>query len=328
MDKQQLLDELKIKVAAGELSKSEVDAALNAEPVVSATPVDSNFHPHLSLQEIIYYIGGAIVFIGLAVMISQNWDAFNSTVRILITLGSALAAYTMGFLFSRREETHKVAQPFFMLSALLLPAGIAVTLYESNSAMNGNIAAVIVSGLSLLVFGVSFSYFKSNLQLFFVSLFSTWLFFAVTGMLAEGAEYYVDQDFFLYRMMVVGVSYLLLGYYTQNNRFNPMSGLYYFFGSFVFLLSGIILGGWTPDQNIFWELVYPFLSLGLVFGSTQVKSRSLLLWGTVFFMAYLIKISAEYFADSLGWPLALIICGLAMIAVGYYAFRIKKEYIT
>jgi membrane-bound ClpP family serine protease len=69
------------------------------------------------------------------------------------------------------------------------------------------------------------------------------------------------------------------------------------------------------------------LSLGIVFLSTQLKSRAMLVWGTIFFMAYLIKISAEYFADSVGWPAALIISGLAMIAVGYYAFRIKKQYI-
>jgi hypothetical protein len=53
----------------------------------------------------------------------------------------------------------------------------------------------------------------------------------------------------------------------------------------------------------------------------------MLLWGTVFFMGYLLKISSEYFVDSIGWPTALMISGLGMIAVAYFAFRIKKQYI-
>jgi hypothetical protein len=328
MDKQQLLNELKDKLASGELSQSELNSVVKATGGPVAEPEQlSKLGEHFTLQEIIFYIGGAVVFIGLAFLISQNWDAFNAVTRILITLGSAVAAYVMAFLFYNRPDTKKVAQPFFLLSALLLPVGIGVSLYESNWNLSGDMAAVLISGLSLIVFAVTLAHFKNNLHLLFVTIFGTWLFFAATGMVAEDSAYYVDQDFFLYRMLVVGVSYLLLGYYFKPSNFGLMSGPYFFFGSFAFLLAAIILGGWTPDQNVFWELVYPILSLGLVFASTKLKSRAMLLWGTVFFMAYLIKISSEYFADSLGWPFALIISGLSMIAVGYYAFRIKKEYI-
>lgn len=327
MDKQQLLKELGEKLASGELNRAEVRTVLDSSMVAPERASDAKTGDHFSLQEIIFYIGGAVVFIGLAFLISQNWDAFNSVTRILITLGSAAAAYVMAFLFYRRPDTQKVAQPFFLLSALLLPVGIAVCLYESNANVSGDTAAVVTSGLSLAVFGAALAYFKTNLHLLFVTIFGTWLFFALTGMVAHDSAYYVDQDFFLYRMLVTGVSYLLLGYYFKASKYEPLSGPYFFFGSFAVLMAGIVLGGWTPNQNVFWELAYPVLSLGLVFLSTRLKSRAMLLFGAMFFMAYLIKISSEYFADSLGWPAALIISGLGMIAVGYYAFRIKKEYL-
>jgi hypothetical protein len=327
MDKQQLLGELRERIQDGSVSKYEVEQlfAVTKEPQAGKDALQR----HVSLQQIIYYIGGAVVFLGLSVLISQNWDAFNTAVRILITLGAAVTAYIMAFMFSKNEDTDGVAQPFFLISALLMPMGIGVAIYESQWSFSGNLSMVLISGLSLIIFATSLKHFKTNLQLLFTIIFSTWLFYAVTGWLVENDTnlYFRDSDFFFYRGFVVGVSYLLLGYYMQGNRYRLMSGPLFFFGSIALLGSAIILGGWTPNQKVIWELIYPLLSLGIVFWSTQTKSKSMLLWGAIFFMGYLVKISSEYFSDSLGWPAALIISGLGMIAVGYFAFRIKKQYI-
>ena len=45
-------------------------------------------------------------------------------------------------------------------------------------------------------------------------------------------------------------------------------------------------------------------------------------------MAYILKITSEYFSSGLGWPLALILAGLAMIGVGYMSISIKKKYLS
>ena len=37
--------------------------------------------------------------------------------------------------------------------------------------------------------------------------------------------------------------------------------------------------------------------------------------------------TSEHFADSLGWPLALVLFGLSMIALSALAFRIDRHYI-
>jgi hypothetical protein len=326
MDKQQLLGELRERIQDGTISKKEVEQlfAVTNEPAGR-----ESLQKHVNLQQIIYYIGGAVVFLGLTFLISQNWYAFNAPARVLITLGAAVAAYAMGFLFSKRDDTVGVSQPFFLISALLMPVGIAVSLYEGKWSLSSNLAMIVVSGLSLIIYGVSLKHFKSNLQLLFTVIFGSWLFFAVTAWLVEAssAPYLGDSDYFFYRAFAVGASYLLLGYYLRETRYAPMAGPLYFFGSIAFLGSALVLGGWTPDQKVAWELVYPLLSLGIVFWSTQAKSQSMLLWGAIFFMGYLVKISSEYFADSIGWPTALMISGLGMIAVGYFAFRIKKQYI-
>jgi hypothetical protein len=66
----------------------------------------------------------------------------------------------------------------------------------------------------------------------------------------------------------------------------------------------------------------------LVYASVHVKSKALLTFGSLFLGAYLVKITSEYFSDSLGWPLALVIAGLLLMAVGYVTLRLKRTYLT
>jgi ABC-type branched-subunit amino acid transport system permease subunit len=74
--------------------------------------------------------------------------------------------------------------------------------------------------------------------------------------------------------------------------------------------------------------VYPLLVFGVIFLSVYVKSKAFLVFGTIFLIAYILKLTSEYFSSGLGWPLALVLAGLAIMAVGYYAVRINKRYLT
>jgi hypothetical protein len=51
-----------------------------------------------------------------------------------------------------------------------------------------------------------------------------------------------------------------------------------------------------------------------------------LIIGTGALVVYIFKITGEYFADSLGWPLALIVAGFAMIAIGSLFVRLNRKY--
>jgi hypothetical protein len=45
-------------------------------------------------------------------------------------------------------------------------------------------------------------------------------------------------------------------------------------------------------------------------------------------MGYILKITGEYFADSLSWPVALMVAGFALIGVGYFTFYLRKKYFS
>jgi hypothetical protein len=76
------------------------------------------------------------------------------------------------------------------------------------------------------------------------------------------------------------------------------------------------------------EILFLGVACGLVFVSTWVKSRTLLLVGTVAILSYIGYFTSENFADAVGWPIALMLFGLLLIGLSAPAFRINRKYIA
>ena len=121
---------------------------------------------------------------------------------------------------------------------------------------------------------------------------------------------------------------MLLGYSFVDTDREVLSGWLYAFGVIGFLGAGLALGDWKPNQSVFWEAVYPGLVFGVIFLSTQIKSRVFLVFGSLALGAYLTKITAEYFSDSLGWAFSLVLVGFLLMGVAFLGVRVNRRYVS
>ena len=64
-----------------------------------------------------------------------------------------------------------------------------------------------------------------------------------------------------------------------------------------------------------------------VYLSAVLHSRTLLAVSTLALLAYTGWFTSEHFADSIGWPLALIVFGIVMIGLSALAVRIDRDYV-
>lgn len=280
----------------------------------------------LGIAEILYYIGGAIVFFGIAILVNQNWRSLDSVTRIVVTLGSSVVAYFVAILFSLRKKTENVGAAFHLISALLMPMGLYITFHEAGFSTSGSGMQSLVSAILFTVYILSLVVFRQTIFSFFSIIFGTWLFFSFTDYLIIGSNTLSGSDFFLYRMLAAGLAYMFLGYYFSGNKKHSLSGFLYGFGIFGFLAAALALGGWKPHQKIIWELIFPAFVFAALFLSVHLKSGSFLTFGTIYLMGYIMKITAEYFSHNLGWPLSLVLIGLLLIASGYLFIYLKKKY--
>lgn len=317
MNKTELLQQLSALVESGDLTRQEVLHAI-ATPKVSLAS---------RMSVVLYYIGGGVVFLGMVFLIAQEWGHFSSAMKIFVTLGSGLAAFIVGILFSNQERLGAAGPAFFLIAALLLPAGLAVTYDEAGINVDTSSAIIQISGLLFAAYFGGYLLMRKNVLLTFAFIFGTCLFFAITNQIVHGAPMIDFWSFVNYRILFVGLTYLLLGYSFVGTEREVLTGWLYTFGIVGFLGAGLALGELKPNQNVLWEAIYPGLVFGVIFLSTHLKSRILLIFAALALGIYLTKITGEYFSDSLGWAFSLVIVGFLLMGVAYLAIRVNRSYL-
>ncbi|OGD60847.1 hypothetical protein A2807_02530 [Candidatus Berkelbacteria bacterium RIFCSPHIGHO2_01_FULL_50_36] len=323
MTKEDLLQNIQNAVSQGIISKEELLAALEITPGVKAEGALSR---KLGATDILYYIGGGVVFIGIAILVGQNWESLSGATKLLATLGAGVVAYIVGLLLGRNEHTEMAGSAFYFISALTLPLGLYVMFNGMGFDIESYPMQTLISAILLGVFLSSYFLLKKTLFLIFSILYATWLFYALIGYIVGSNPILETWQILQYETLFVGLAYILLGYSFSQGDKAPLSGFLYGFGILGFLGAAMALGGFYPNHSIVWELIFPVLVFATIFLSVKLKSRSFLVFGSIFLMGYILKITAEYFSEGLGWPLALVIAGLLLIAVAYASVYVKKRY--
>jgi len=324
LTKEEILQGIKDLASQNQITKSEVMMAFGQE--IMQTPEKKK--AGVAITDILYYIGGAVVFMGIGIFVFQNWSSLNSFTRVISTLGSAVAAYFVAILLFRNEKTKNIGVAFHLISALVMPLGLHITFHEAGFNTGTREMQAFISAILLSVYLSSLAIFKKDLFIVFSVIFGTWFFFAFTSFILNSSPLF-GKNFSAYRALLTGLTYVFLGHSLSSGKHRGVTGFLYGFGVLGVLSSALFLGGWKPNQleGIFWEVVYPGLIFIVLFLSINLKSGSFLTFGTIFLMAYIIKITAEYFSGSMGWPLSLVVIGLLLIASGYLFIFLRNKYI-
>ena len=323
MNKETLLQELSTKIHNSEISREEVMSRLNIPSTTQKEDgKDIKKFSHFSITKILYILGAAIVVIGVIIFIVQVWEDIGSFSRILITLGLGLLITAIGSVLLKQKREDNIGMIFHFIGGLLIPGGAIVTLHEFN-------VEIVSLWPFAITFGVIFAFYlllntihKHAILTFFTIANGTAFIYLLFGAMIDDLLYR-QQDLYAYLTMIIGVSYLLLGYAFRDGWNKKLIEVLYFLG-----IIGVLGAAFSQVfDSAFWESLYLFIVLGGLFLSVYMKSRIILVMSTLFLVAYISYITSEYFADSLGWPISLIILGFIFIGLGYASITINKKYI-
>lgn len=285
---------------------------------------------HFDLSRILYYVGGVIVLLGIGVLLWQNWDSLSIATRILVTFGSGVAAYIVAVMFSRYEHLEEVAQAFHIIAAFTLPVGMFIIFDNAGWDVGTSSVQSITSAILLITYSLSYWVFRKDIFMVFTILTATWLYYSFASFLMRDYQggFLSVGEFYEYLTLIAGASWIALGYFFAQVNKESLTSWLYGFGVAGFLGAAFSLGGWSPDQNSFWEVIFPGLAFGGIFLSVFLKSRVTLVLGVLYIMGYILKLTDEYFSESLGWAFALVLVGFALIALGYGAVWLNKKYLS
>jgi len=157
---------------------------------------------------------------------------------------------------------------------------------------------------------------KRPLLTFFAIGWCTALLYAIVGTIVDLGD--VDNDLVEHIMValtvVLGLGYLLMGRSFVGSWNKRLTRVLYLFGS-----AGIMgsLYYEVVEYGSIWEILY-FLVIGaMLYVSIRLRSKAILVVSTIALIAHISYITAEYFADSVGWPVLLVVLGLIFIGLGY-----------
>jgi hypothetical protein len=308
-DRTQALNEVVALARRHGLSVAEIAAALGGPSL----PQEREERRRGLLVRVLGVLGGIFVFAGIGVFIALQWDNMNSAARVIVTLGSGLATLTLALLANRDERFEKAATPLFLMAAVLEPTGMLVAFDEFGSGSDWRWAGLATSGAMALQFGALFGGLRRATLLFMCILFSVMFWWTALDLLD------VDETVIA---IVLGISMLLAAVGVDRTPHRDITPLWYFLGAAAFLY-----GYFDTVEDSVIEISFLGVAAGFVYMSAAVHSRTLLFVSTLAILSYTAYFTGQHFADSIGWPLALIGFGLFMIALSALAVRIDRDYV-
>ena len=305
--KEEALQDIVSLAKHNQITLEEIAHALTTAPVLVSKPSSG------TLSKLLGYIGGIFVFAGIGVFISMYWDDFGSAARVIVTLGVGLVAFLMGLacLYDKRYE--RAATPLFLISSFLQPTGIIVMLQEYSSGGDARHGILLMAAYMLIQQGATF-WAKSRAVLAFSAIFFGMIFFGYLFDIWDFKEKTIG--------IIIGASLLCIAYALNRSKHSAIAPFWYFVGAFILLWAVF-----ETVQNTPFELLYLGLCALIIFLSTYVRSRTLLLVGTLAMLVYIGYFTAEHFANTVGWPIALVIIGIALIGMSALAIRLNNKYI-
>src|SRR5262249_14484999 len=137
---------------AHHLSAAEIATAL-----ADSAPIEKQSRGRTVLVRVLGVLGGTFVFAGLAVFIALQWSDMNSASRVVITLGSGIAAFVLAVISIRDRRFASATTPLFLIAALVEPTGMFVVFDEFGHGGDWRIAALITTGTIGAQFAATFN---------------------------------------------------------------------------------------------------------------------------------------------------------------------------
>lgn len=264
------------------------------------------------IPTILTYLGALFVFAGLVTAANLLWPSLGSASRVLVSLGSGLIALVVSIACHRDPRFRRASLPLFIMAAVTQPAGLFIFLAEYAQGGDEALSAAAVFGAMSVQMLLVHARFGWTRTVFFTVVYG----FCAVAALAT----WLDLDDTLIAF-VIGLSGLLVTIGLDRTAHRAITPVAYpvFTGFFAFATHDWFEGSFPLDALLIG------VAAGLVITSIAVRSRSLLTSSVIVTLAYLAYYTDEYFADALGWPIALMLVGAVMIGVSSWAYKLAQR---
>ena len=346
-----------------DITPAEAEAALHAP--AAARPEAARRSRGDIAKTLFTYLGAIFILAGIGTYIGTFWQSMGSVMRVVVTLGVGyiLLIVLVSALYEKKYP--KLILPLALASVLMMTSGWFVLIHEMfPRGDNWRLAALFVFGVTSLHQGVLFGKYRGTV-LAFTALFFVYGFMQVGLDLLDVPFTYIaivlGASLFLVATAledtphrVLAAPALLIGICWMNSglfdrialatsvswaslltgmcvmsaayglhkaeRYSGLTSLGYFIGA-IMAYSGLF----DLVHDTSFELVYLAVTASMLYACVVLQSRALLFTTVIAMLGFIGYYSAKHFANSLGWPVTLVLMGVAFLGVGALAIKVRRR---
>lgn len=346
-----------------DITLTEVETALNTP--ASTSSVSTGRNKSEVAKTLFTYLGAIFILAGISTYIGMFWNSMGSAMRVFVTLGVGYILLVVLVSALHEKKFPRLILPLTISCVFMMTGGWFVLIHEVfPHGDNWRAATLFVFGMMTLHQGVLFGKYRLTV-LAFTALFFVYGFmhvgldmlgipityiaivlgaslFLVAVALGKTSQRLLTEPALLigicwlnsgifdqvalstsanWASLITGVCVMLTAYGLQKEgRYHRLIGLNYFIGSIMFYSGLFDLVQDTPV-----ELLYLAVTAAILYACVVLQSRALLLTTVIAMLAFIGYFSAEHFANSLGWPVTLVLIGVAFLGVGTIAIKVKRR---
>jgi len=362
-DKPGALKHIKQLMNTYEISPAEVESVFRAP--ASADASSGKRSKGDIAKTLFTYLGAIFILAGVSTYIGTFWDTMGSAMRVLVTLGIGYVLLIVLVAALHEQRYPKLVLPLTLASVFMMTGGWYVFLEEFLPDIdNWRGATLFVCGVMAIHQGALFGKYRRTV-LAFTSLFFVYGFMQVgldllgveiayiaivlgasvflVGTALEKTPHRVLAEPALligacwlnsglfdriamftsgnWASLIIGLSVMLTAYgLHRSERYPRLIALGFLVGSMM-----AYAGLFDLVQNTPVELVFLAVTASILYVCVVLESRALLLTTVIAMLTFIGYYSAEHFADSLGWPITLVLMGVAFLGVGTIALKVKRR---
>lgn len=361
-DKPGALDQIAQLMHRYEITPAEVEAAFHNPVATLAEPARRSSGD--VAKTLFMYLGAIFILAGISTYISMFWDRMGSAMRIGVTLGVGYTLLIVLISALHEKKYPKLILPLTLATVFMLTSGWFVFIHEVfPHGENWRLAVLSVFGvmalhqavllhkyqLTVLAFTALFfvyGFMQVGLDLldvplgFIAIILGASLFLVATAL--EKTTYrtlagpailismcWLNAGLFdriaiastaNWADLLTGLCVMSTAYGLQKDARHPgLAGLGYLVGSIMVYTGLFDLVYKTP-----FELLHFAVTASMLYACVVLQSRALLLTTVIAMLSFIGYFTAQHFVDSLGWPITLVLMGVAFIGVSTLAIKVKR----
>ena len=225
----------------------------------------------------------------------MNWELFNVTFRILITLGLGFVSYILFFISKHNNFSSTISRSFYFFSVILQTVGLYVVLVEFGSGGDIQTANLIVSSVMFLQQLIHIYKYKSNDSMFVCLVFGSFFLSVLLDVL------YLDYK---YIQFLLGVILIYITSRLSASDYKILCSFWYVIGAII-----LFIGSFSVVKSVGLDILYVAIPSFMIYLSVFLNSSILLYVSSAALMIFIGYYTSTYFAQSVSWPIILIAIG-------------------